>query len=210
MVHRAPALLLRVPLEHGEVDHPQRPPARGDQFQVLPDSESQRAQRIVDDLGAVRAEEHHVAVLRARALENPGDRRITEELDDRGLEAIAPLGSLVDLEVGKTLGAIARHESRVVIYLRARHRAAVGHSQRGHASLRILRGTGKHLEIAVLHQIRDILQLERNAQVRSINAEAAQRLGIGHPRQRIGKLRAQHGLKEMPEQLLHQTHDVFL
>ena len=43
-------------------------PAGLDQAEVLADLEAQRAERVVDDLGLVGAEEHEVAGLRARAL----------------------------------------------------------------------------------------------------------------------------------------------
>ena len=37
MVHRDPASLLGIPLEHREIDHPQRPPALLHELQILAD-----------------------------------------------------------------------------------------------------------------------------------------------------------------------------
>src|SRR3954462_13517040 len=70
MVHRRPAPTFLVPLEHREVEHPQRAPLLGDEPFVLADLHAQGTQRRVDDAGLIRAEEHRVAVLRARTLDD--------------------------------------------------------------------------------------------------------------------------------------------
>ena len=97
MVHGHPALLLGVPLEHREVDDPQRPPACFDEPEVLADLQAQRAERVVHDLGGVRAEEDEVAVCAPRALEDAAHRRIAQELENRRLQALAALGGSLTL-----------------------------------------------------------------------------------------------------------------
>ena len=62
MVHRRPAPLPRIPLEHREIDDPQRPPADRDDAEVAAELQAQRAERIVDGARLVRAEEDQVAV----------------------------------------------------------------------------------------------------------------------------------------------------
>jgi len=76
VVHGDPALLIRVPLEHGELDHPQRPPARLHELQILADLQAQRGEGVVDDFRSVGAEESQVVVGGAGALENALERRI--------------------------------------------------------------------------------------------------------------------------------------
>jgi hypothetical protein len=137
VVHRGPALGVGIPLEHREVDDPQRTPAVLDHAEVLADLEPQRAERVVDDLGLVRAEEHEVAGLRAGALHQAGDGRVRQELEDRRLQALAALRGVVHLDVGEALGAVASDECGVVVDLLARELLAAGrYAQRGHAAVR--------------------------------------------------------------------------
>jgi hypothetical protein len=67
------------------------------------DLDAQRAERVVDDLLLVGAEEDQVAGLRAGALEDLGQRRVVQVLDDRRLQALAALGEVVDLDPGQPL-----------------------------------------------------------------------------------------------------------
>src|SRR5512146_1879023 len=98
MVHGHPTPLIRIPLEHGEIDNPQRAPALLDELEVLSDLQAQGPERIADDLGGVSAEEHEVIVDSPRALQNPRDRGVAQELDDGRLQAVAAAGPLVDLD----------------------------------------------------------------------------------------------------------------
>ena len=113
VVHRGPALAVGIPLEHREVDDPERRPACADEAEVLADLEAQRADRVVDDLGLVGAEENQVAGLRARALHEAGHRGVRQELEDRRLQAFAALGRVVDLDVREALRAVARRRTPV-------------------------------------------------------------------------------------------------
>jgi hypothetical protein len=117
---------------------------------------------------------------------------------------------LVDLDVRQPLRAIARHEGRVVVDLLARELPALRHAQRSHPAAGIRRRAREHLEIAALHQVRDVDQLERHAQIRFVGTIAAHGFGIGHARQRIRQLHLQHFLEQEPYQPLHQSLDVAL
>ena len=70
MVRRQPALAFLVVFVGGEVDHPARAPAGIGVALLVAHLRAQRAHRVVHHLAPVRAEEDHVAVLRAGALEN--------------------------------------------------------------------------------------------------------------------------------------------
>jgi hypothetical protein len=61
---------------------------------------------------------------------------------------------------------------------------------RGDAAAGLSGRAGEHGEAAVLHQVRHVHQLQRDAQVRLVRAIAAHGLGIGHARERIGQFHA--------------------
>src|SRR5580693_9332183 len=104
MMHRGPARSLRIPFEHREIRHPQRLPAGREVPTILPDLEPQRAERVADDLGTVGAEEDQIIVACTAAREQTLERRIIQELDDRGLQPLAPALTLIDLDIGQSLG----------------------------------------------------------------------------------------------------------
>jgi len=60
------------------------------ELQIVADLQAQRAEGVVDDPGRVGAEENQVVVGGAGALENALERRIAQELDDRGLQPSRP------------------------------------------------------------------------------------------------------------------------
>ena len=96
------AVFLLVVLEHRGSRRPKRLPAAAEQAGLLAefavaDLHAQRADGVVDHLGAIRAEEDDVAVLRAGALDQFGQRGIVQVLDDGRLQALAALGHVVDL-----------------------------------------------------------------------------------------------------------------
>ena len=208
-MHRRPALRLGVPLEHGEVHHPQRAPALLDQPEVLADLEPQRAERVVHDLRLVRAEEHEVAGLRARALHQAGNGGVGQELEDRRLQPFTALRGVVHLDVGEALRAVARDVGRIVVDLLARQLlAAARHAQRGHAAVLVGGRRREHLELAVLDEVRHVHQLERDAQVGLVGGIAAHRLGVGHARERVGQLDPQHLVEQLAHQPFHQVGDL--
>ena len=116
-----------------------------------------------------------------------------------------PFARLVHLDVRETLGAVTRDIRGVVIDLRTRHRTAARHAQRGDAALRILRGTGKHLEVAAGDEVRHVDEFERVAQVGLVGAEASHRLRETHARKRLGEFDADAVLEEVTRQRLHRS-----
>ena len=113
VVARRPLLGFVVLLEHREVDDPQRTQSRRREAALVADLGPQRAQRVVDDLLAVGAEEHEVAGLRAGAREDLAQHGLGQELDDRRLQAVlVGLRRVVDLEVREPAGAVDLDEDR--------------------------------------------------------------------------------------------------
>ena len=108
------------------------------QAEIVAELDPQRAQGIVDHLGGIRAEEDQIAILRPGAGENLGQHLVGQEFHDRRLQALAPGGDIVDLDVGQPLGAVATDEFGVQINLAAAQLAAVRHAQRRHPSVGIL------------------------------------------------------------------------
>ena len=100
------ATAVRVSFEHREIDDPQRPPVAFEQVEIMTEFIAQGAERIVDDICLVSAEEDQVARLRARALEDALNGIVRQELQDRRLQPVAARGALGDLDVGQPLGAV--------------------------------------------------------------------------------------------------------
>ena len=161
VVHGGPALRLGVPLEHRKIDHPQGTPAGLGDPEILTELDPQGAERIAHDFRAVGAEENQIAVCRAGALENPCHCRVAQELQYRRLQAVAPLGGLVHLDVGEAFCAETRDIGGVIVDLFARELAALRGAQRGHPAGGVGGGPREHFEIAAPHEVGDIDELER-------------------------------------------------
>ncbi|OIQ79435.1 hypothetical protein GALL_388340 [mine drainage metagenome] len=210
-----PALLVVVELEHREVDDPQRAPdvveqaAAAREFAVA-DLHAQRAQRGVDHLGAVGAEEQQIAVLRAAARQQLGDGRVVQVLDDRRLQTVAPLRDLVDLDPRQSARAVDLDELAVGVDLAARHVGAAGNAQRGHAPVGQRRGGGEHLEVDVAHHLGQLGELHAHAQVGLVGAETRHRLAVTHDRERVAEVDAEHVLEHAVDHLLEQRADLVL
>ena len=131
---------------------------------------AQRADGVVDHLGAIRAEEDDVAVLRAGALDQFGQRGIVQVLDDGRLQALAALGHVVDLDVGQALGAVDADELRVGVDLAARHLAAALHAQRHDAAARGGGGEANTLK-----------STSRMTSVMSVNCRLTRRSALSEP-----------------------------
>ena len=186
-------------------------PTLGEQPAVLTEPHPQRAHRLVDHRGLVGAEKDQIPVDRRGAGHDGIDRTVRQELEDRRLQAIATLlRPGVDLDIGQTLRAVDADELGVAIDLLARELAAVRQAKGHHAPLGILRRLGEDLEVDPGHQVGDIDQLERHAQIRTIRAEAAHRLGIGQPREGIGQLHTLNIAEERTHHGLHDRHQLVL
>ncbi len=175
MMRRRPALVVFVVFEHREIDHPQRTPVVVEQTVLLAeiavaDLHAQRADRIVDDLGLVGAEENQVAVLGAGLLDDFCQRVVMQVFDDRRLQAVAALGFFVDLDIRQALGAVDRDELGIGVDLGTRHRAAARNAQADHAAAFHVGRAGEHLEFDILHD-----------SVRSVNASLTRMSGLSEP-----------------------------
>ena len=83
-----PALAFLVVFEHREIDHPKRSPGRAiDVALLVADLAAQCAERVIDDLGLVGAEEDQVAGLGAGALHDRLQGLLVQVFDDRRLQA---------------------------------------------------------------------------------------------------------------------------
>ena len=203
MMERGVALLPRIPLEHREVDHPQRPPAVLDQAQVLAELHPERPERIVDDLRCIRAEEDEIAVPGGGSLHDSLQRIVGQELDDGRLQPAPTRGEVVHLDVGEALRTMGRHEPGVVVDGRAGQPARARRLERGHPAARIVGRPREDLELRVRHQIADLHQLQGVAQIGPIGAEARRRLFVGHAGERVRQRHAQHPVEDVAHQRLH-------
>ena len=172
----------------------------------MADLHAQRADGVVDHLGAIRAEEDDVAVLRAGALDQFGQRGIVQVLDDGRLQALAALGHVVDLDVGQALGAVDADELRVGVDLAARHLAAALHAQRHDAAARGGGGRGEHLEIHVAHDVGHVGEFQVDAQVGLVRAIALHGLRPAHDGERRGQVYVLHHLEYMADHAFEDFH----
>src|SRR5689334_5285258 len=99
MMQGIPAALFVVELEHREFEYPERGPAAARKASLMTDLRAQCPHRLVDHLGAIRAEEDEIAILRAAAIDYGFESGVGKVLDDRRLQAVAPFRGLVDLDV---------------------------------------------------------------------------------------------------------------
>ena len=127
MVNRGQASVRRF-LEHREIHHPQRRPLGRQHVQVVADLDAKRAQGFVDHVGLIGAKEHNIAIFRAGTLDDGLCYVITQELDDRRLQAFNTLRGIIDLDVGQTLGAVNTHVLGVVVDLFTGQLAALGNA----------------------------------------------------------------------------------
>ena len=168
MVQRRPALGRLVLFEHREVDHPKRRPAVGYEAAVFADFAAQRAECVVHDAGLVGTKEDQVARFRARALEDGLHGVVGKEFQNRRLQPVGAGIDVVDLDIGKTAGAIAGHVLGVVIDDLAAHLGAAWYAECGDATLGVRGWSGKHLEVHRRHEIRNLDEFEVDAQVRFV------------------------------------------
>jgi len=119
-------------------------------------------------------------------------------------------GRVVHLYIGESARPVACDISRVVVDLLAGQLAAPRDAKRGDAPVRVCGRRREHLEFAAAHEIRDVHELERHAQVRLVAAEAAHGIGISQARERVGQLDLQHAREYVADEPFHQRHDLLL
>src|SRR5690554_1950442 len=192
-------------LKHREVHHPHRRPLAGEHVEVMADFDAQCAQCFVDYSGLVSTKEHNIAVFCRNALHDRHGHVVTQELDDRRLEAFHALGQFVHLDVGQALGTVYADKLGVVVDLLTGQRTALRHTQGCNTAFRILRGAGKDLEVHAFHQIVHVLQLQRNTQIRLVAAVTLHSLGIRHARE-FRQLHIQHVFEQRTDHVFVERH----
>ena len=208
MMQRLPALAFGTPPEHREVDNPYGPPRVFEQIEVERHPVAQGSEGRVDRVDGVRAEEDHVAVLGAGALENRRHDVVGQEFQDRRLQAVAPGGKLIDFDVGEPLRAVNRDKIRVVIELFAGQAATARRPHRRYATRRIVRRTGEHLEFDRGHDVAEFDELERIAQIGAVATVTRHRFGITQPRKRIGQGHIEYIREDRADHRFHEPHDI--
>ena len=132
------------------------------------------------------------------------------EFDDRRLQAfVAEFRHIIDLDVGKPLGAVDADEGRVVVDFLARQRSTARHAQRGNAPVLQRRGVLEHFEIDRLHQIGDLGKFELDAQIRLVRTVARHCLGIADARKGT-QIHIQRLLEHVAHQAFHDVLDFAL
>ena len=147
MVHRRQAAFAVV-FEHREVDHPQRRPlALVSQAQIFAQLQTQRAQRVGHHFLVVGAEEDHVSVLRAGAVEDRFHDFSGQEFGHRAVDPVHAFGTFGHFNIGQPFRAVDLDEVAVFVNQLAGQRSPARHAQRRHAPFRIVGRAGKDREL---------------------------------------------------------------
>ena len=191
MVHRGQAAFTVV-FKHREVDHPQRGPfAFIGQVQVFAELQTQRAHRIRNDFLVVCAEEDHVAVLRAGALQNSFHDVRIQEFRNRAGNAFQTFSTLGYFNIGQTFRTVDLDEVAVVVNLLTAQGSTARYAQGSHAAFRIVSRTSKDRKLNGFHQVCHVHQLHRVTQVWFVGAVATLGFREGHDWE-IAQLNAFH------------------
>ena len=197
MVHRLETVLFLGPLKERELRDPQELKLILLQKIQLPcDLKTQVSEHVPDHLVLVRREEQKVTRLSAHRLHQGIQFFRLHELREGGLVSAVR----IDGKVSKTLRAVGLGELDQRVDLLSRHRAL---------SLRIdaadtaacLNGVREYAESAVLHDIRDIMKLHAEPEVRLVGTVVVHCLLPGHAAEGHLYVNVQHLL----EQALHET-----
>ena len=149
-----------------------------DQAEAPAELEPQRAERLGGGPRLVGDEQQQVALGRRRAAAmTAACCSAREELRDRRAPA-----AVLDERVRDRLAAVALDDLVEPVELRARHlaRAGVERAHRAAAAEDRL----EHLELRAAQRVGDVGELEAEAAVGTVRAEAEHRLVVGHPRPR--------------------------
>ena len=207
VVHRAPALALRVPLEHRELgDEREREHVRVGEVAVLGDAPHEHVEHARADRVLVGDDEQHVAVRRPAGRGQRRQRLLLEEArDGRAHRTVL----LVDDPDEAARAALLR-ERLERVGAAARRVGAAGHGEAAHAAPG-LDGAAEHHELAVAHDVGQVADLDAKAQIRLVGAVALHRLRVGHAHERARRVELRRDLGgEAAVQLLHEPEDVVL
>src|SRR5262245_11273347 len=195
MVVRSPALLVFVPVEHREVDHPERPP-RGlvDQSELVPSADPELPQDARDDLRPVGAEQDRGAGVAAKRRE----LLLGQELRDRR----SWLTVLAVHDVREALRAPLLGEVLQLLEMGAR--VLLRHAKEAHCGC-----VGEDLERRAARHLRRVLDLEPEAEIRLVRAVLEHRVRVGHPRERCRELHSDRLAPDRRKGALDELEDEF-
>jgi hypothetical protein len=180
VVHRLHSLLVLVPLEEREVRDPaQREHALVREPEPVSKMQPQPVQTLEDHRILVGDKECVVALLRPERVLQGFSLLGGEELGDRTRKT-----SVRDLEVGEAACPAGRRDGGQVVYLPARQVAQGPDGNAAHRSTG-LDGAPEDLELALARDLRDVSDLQPEANVRLVRTEPVHRLAVGQARERI-------------------------
>src|SRR5215210_2170633 len=165
----------------------------------------QTVQALEDDRVLVRDEEHVVALSRPECLFESFSLLGGEELGDRTGEAVCPY-----LEVGETPRAAGRCNGGQLVYLPPRKIAQVSNGDTAHRSPRLHRPP-EDLELRAACDLRDVTELQFEAEVRLVRPEPGKRLLVGEAREWImEQLLLGEALDDLRVESLDEVEDLAL
>src|SRR5829696_324246 len=182
VVHRLDAPLVLVPLEEREVRHPAHTEnVRVGEPEAVSEVEPQAAQALEDDGVLVRDEEQPVAFSGPERFAQSCLLLLREELRDGALQAIR-----LHQKVGQAPGPSRGCDGGEVVELPAGQVPQSADRDAAHRAARFY-GPREDLELRIGGELRDVVELQAEADIRLIRAEAVHRLGVGKAGEGFGE-----------------------
>ncbi len=206
MVHCCHASFTLV-LKDREVDNPQRFPfAFVGQTKVFTHFQAQCAHRVGNNYLVVGTEENHIAIFRARTLQDGIDDFCINEIRYRAVDTFQTFRAYVKFDVSQTLRAVEFNEVTVFVDLLTGQRSAARNTQSVNTANRIVLRTCKYCKHNRFQQIGNVGQFHRVTQIRFIRTITAFCLCKGHYRE-LAQIHALHFQPQMTHQRFHHfTH----
>ena len=199
MIDGVPAAVVLVPFEQRELDDPGELERVGPQQVFAPgDLEAQLAEQLRRVFGGTGRDEQQVVRARARPLERLAPRRFANRLDRARRRLAGPhpdQAAEADL-----LGLI---DQRVELTPRrsvaARHRKAADHTTFGDDLF-------EHPELRIAEEVREVLDLEAEPQVRLVRSVPGDRFRVGNAAKRRADVPADFAADGLQHRLDHREH----
>ena len=204
MVHSVEAAVLLVVFEQRKFGDPEQLVlVRVDEPEPFRDLAAERAERVEHDFVLVGDNEHDVARLDAESCLNSRVLVVGQEfrVGRRHLAAVIlePSESLCLIgldEIGERIDFLARELVDRALDVDSAHRAAGGDC------------SGEHLELGMCKQVGKVAELEAEAQVGLVRAEALHSLAPGHAYERRGQVDTLELVEQADKELFVYLHDV--
>ena len=191
--------------EEGELRNPKKIERGGvgDEVADLGHAEADSAQRFTGSVPLVGSEENEVAFLDCHGLGEGGFLGVAEEFDDGGLPFAA-----FDLDEGEALRAELLSDVGEVVDLAAGDVGEAFDVDRFHDPA-VVEGAAENLELAGRKDGAEVLNLDSEAGVGFVTAEAIHRILVGEARERERDLDVVGGFDNGGEDLFAECEDVF-